>query len=293
VLIRHASAGGRKWELDPYEVAYLAGGSARAADVAIAELTHSGALRVDSRGRLSMADPAAAAASLASTRYGIVPARLPDGLRTVTTRLYLRKSPGIAAIGGRLRAAGLMMSGRRAATPPLVMVILAAALLVTGALRIHEGVTNHRPVGNLSALVFVTVVIALFFSVILSVLSRTTTLGRACLRDLRQARSSGAFASPAGAGPAYPGSAYPASGLASGLAAPLGGAMMFGVALAGFAAVEDPGLRSALFAGLPAASSGSSSGSSCGSSSSCGGGGSSCGGGGCGGGGCGGGGCGG
>ena len=57
--------------LDPYELAYLSGGADRAADVAIAEFTHSGALRVDSTGRLSRADLAAGAATLAAARHGI------------------------------------------------------------------------------------------------------------------------------------------------------------------------------------------------------------------------------
>ena len=84
-------------EIDPYEVAYLTGGAKRAAEVAIAEFTHSGALRVDSTGQVHKADPAAGAASLATTRYGIELGSVADLLTTAgaaTRSRGARASPG-------------------------------------------------------------------------------------------------------------------------------------------------------------------------------------------------------
>ena len=85
-------------EIDPYEVAYLTGGAKRAAEVAIAEFTHSGALRVDSTGQVHKADPAAGAASLATTRYGIELGSVADLVTTAGAREVLARCPGIARI---------------------------------------------------------------------------------------------------------------------------------------------------------------------------------------------------
>ena len=63
-------------ELSPYEVGYLSGGPRRAAEVIIAELAGTGALRVDSRGRLSEAG-----AGLRSGPFaGSVDRAWPDGM---------------------------------------------------------------------------------------------------------------------------------------------------------------------------------------------------------------------
>jgi uncharacterized protein (TIGR04222 family) len=111
-LIRFVPHQGLTRDLDAYEVGYLSGGPKRAAEVLIAELTDSGALRVDSKGRLSKADRAALVASPGVAGHGIDPKRIPDGLTTVALR-RMRSDPGIVSIGDRLRAAGLAVPARR------------------------------------------------------------------------------------------------------------------------------------------------------------------------------------
>src|SRR5579862_9521157 len=99
--------------IDPYELAYLSGGAERAADVAIAEFTQSGALRVDSMGQVHKAGPVVGTASLASAKYGIELGVVADRQTTAGARRALAGSRGIAAIRSGLRADGLIMSGGR------------------------------------------------------------------------------------------------------------------------------------------------------------------------------------
>ena len=285
-------------EIDPYEVAYLTGGAKRAAEVAIAEFTHSGALRVDSTGQVHKADPAAGAASLATTRYGIELGSVADLVTTAGAREVLARCPGIARIRGRLRADGLIMSGARVAIPRLAALVVTVALLVTGFLRLNEGQANHRPVGSLTNLLTWSVIIGIVALIIQWKLGPTNRRGKAALRNARQAQRAGQVPAPAsgfqpggfqsdglqpgGFGPGGFGpemrpmhGVFPVAG--AGMGAALFAPVLLGVALGGLTQVPDEGLRSALMAGLPSPSSGGS-GSSCGSSSSCGG--SSCGGGG-------------
>jgi hypothetical protein len=131
-----------------------------------------------------------------------------------------------------------------------------------------EGASNHRPVGLLVLFLIITGIFCLVSIFITPDL--TTRGGTRYLRQLKRSQKAG-FAAPV-TSPAYlPGAVFGAPTV-------LAEGALFGVALAGFAAVEDPTLRSALLAGMPT----SSGGSSCSS------GGGGCGGGGCGGGGCGG-----
>ena len=275
-------------EIDPYEVAYLTGGAKRAAEVAIAEFTHSGALRVDSTGQVHKADPAAGA-SLATTRYGIELGSVADLLTTAGARNTLAGCPGIARIRGRLRADGLIMSDARVAIPRLAAIAVTVALLVTGFLRLNEGQANHRPVGSLTNLLTWSVIIGIIALIIQWKLGPTNRRGKAALRNARQARRTGQVPAPAsglqpesfGPGGFGPEMTRPMHGVFpvsdAGIGAALFAPVLLGVALGGLTQVPDADLRSALMAGLPSPSSGGSS-SSCGSNSSCGG--SSCGGGG-------------
>ena len=147
------------------------------------------------------------------------------------------------------------------------------------ALRLAEGSHNHRPVNDLKSLVIVSAFVCLF-SLTASwrrLANLTTFRGARLVRRLRSAerrnQKEAARQRRRGAAVFSPGLAGNGFGLGAGIES----AALFGVALAGFAAVEDVSMRSALLAGLPS----SSGGSSCGGGGGCGGGG--CGGGGCGG----------
>ena len=233
-------------ELDAYEVGYLTEGAPRAAEVVIGELAVSGALRVDSAGRISRADPARLAAWSAACAHGIAAQAVPDGLRAQQVRRRLAKDPGVVAIGARLRAERLLVARSWITAAWVTALALGLALMIAGALRLAEGAHNHRPIENLVSLYFLTIV---FGGVSLVSLAR--------LRPLTTRTIAG--------------SSYLVN-LAPGLTAAGGEAALFSIALAGLVAVEDPTLRIALLTGLP--SSAGSGGGGCG-----GGGGGGCGGG--------------
>jgi uncharacterized protein (TIGR04222 family) len=287
LLVRFDSSADTDRQLNPYEIGCLAGGPARAAQVVIADFVASGAVRVDSSGRVTATGRAAfdrqsallsEAVTGAATRFHEL--SLPVGVLVHQFQSKIAQMPAIVAMKARLRAEGLMVSQARVLMVRIVSLTLWTALFVTGGLRLAEGSHNHRPIGDLQTLVGLSA-----FACLISLLANwsrltnlTTFRGARLLRQLRSAerRREKEAARPS------PGPVIFSGGLAgsgSGLGMGIESAALFGVALAGFAAVADESTRSALLAGLPS----SSGGSSCG-----GGGGGGCGGGGCGGGGCGG-----
>jgi uncharacterized protein (TIGR04222 family) len=277
LLVRFASGADTGRQLDPYEVGYLAGGPTRAAQVVIADFTASGAVRVDSTGRVSVADRAAFDRQSAFLGEGVTSAAtpfpelwLPAGVSVHQFQGKIAQLPALAAIRARLRAEGLLVSPARTAMVRIVLLALWAVLLVTGGLRLAEGAHNHRPIGDLEDLVVLSAFACLF-----TVVSNWSRLGNlATFRGARLLRR----LQWRGAADFSPGLA--GNGLEFGHG--IESAALLGVALAGFAAVTDQSMRSALLAGLPSSSGGGGGYS----------GGAGCGGGGCGGGG-GGGGCGG
>jgi uncharacterized protein (TIGR04222 family) len=256
-VIRRVPDRGMERQLDPYEIGYLARGPRRVAEMIVAGQVDSGALRVDSAGKLSKADRLARTGPHADALDRITPAGMPDGLRTSAICGKLRSDPAITEICRGLRADKFIVPRRRTAALRLVTVTLMAALLITGILRVIEGVNNHRPVGFLFALIFLGFFCDMFLLVLILALPSSSTAGSAYLKRLRESRESSRSL-------VAPGAAV--AGLA-------GEAVLLGVALEGFGGVPDEATRAALLAGMPSSSGGGGGG--------CGGG---CGGGGCGGG---------
>jgi uncharacterized protein (TIGR04222 family) len=253
--------------LDHYEVAFLAGGKQRVAEVIIAELVDRGALRVDSRGRITEADPSARTGPYAEAA-GLIP---PSGMMTSSLRGRICGYPGLKDLAPRLRFDGLLIpTGRLIAMRCLTGAML-VALLVTGIERMIEGHDNHRPITDLVGLIAVSILLGLWLVSSTFKPPMTTRFGRWYLRTLRK--------SPAAAGVPLSGVGVPGTQFPLQTVPALATAAVLGVALWGFTAVPDTGIRAALIAGLPS----SSGGTSCSGGGSCGGGG--CGGGGCGGGG--------
>jgi uncharacterized protein (TIGR04222 family) len=282
-------------ELSPHEVGYLSGGPRRAAEVIIAELAGTGALRVDSRGRITETGPGIRSGQFADSFSRVWPQGMrPGGERTARVRDQLSADPRVRGIGADLRARSLLISQARLSRLRMVTAAAIAVLLIAGIARIIEGAGNHRPVSYLIMLVIGAAVVGVGLLRAACGGNQPTSLGARYLISRPWSAPQGSVAASLGqpgipgftAIPAVPGLAGPAGGYGRDtpwgiLRSPApetaaGGAALFAVALAGFSAVEDPGLRSALIAGMPTS----------GGSSSCGG--SGCGGGGCGGGGCGG-----
>jgi uncharacterized protein (TIGR04222 family) len=246
---------------DPYDLAYLTGGPGGVGRTALATLVHRGVVKVDpAKQRFETAAPARSGLSAAELAvYEAARAGGPQPAR-VLGRVV---APAAERIHDRLAAAGLATTPGRAwaiRLLPAIPMLLAASLGVT---KISVGLSRHRSVGYLIAMVAMAVFIAFLFTVCGV---RTTAAGDRLAADAKRKQS--ALAATAKSAPAS--------------LAPADVAMAF--ALFGPLAFASGPIHDTQRFFQPAASNGGSScgsgGSSCSSSD---GGGSSCGGGGCGG----------
>jgi uncharacterized protein (TIGR04222 family) len=245
-------------DLTPYEVAYLSGGPRRVAELILAEQAATGALRVSSDGRVTVADYSALPGSLAGAlAYSSRVASA--GTSTHVARHRISADPGMSQIRDELRAQSMLMSAARTARVRSVAVLLMVALAGLGIARVIEGALNHRPVSDLVSLMVIGAIFGVFWLRFLGRGDVPSSLGAGYLRRLKAERH---------------GHVPPPPGWGSALAP----AALLGVALAGFSAVPDEALRGALIAGIPRTR-GDNNGS-CNGGGGCGGGG---GGGGCGG----------
>ena len=196
LLIRLVASADADRQLDPYEVGYLAGGPTRAAQVVIADFVASGAVRVDSSGRVTVADRAAFDRQSAFLTEGVTGAAtpfpellMPAGVSVHQLQSKIARLPAIAAIKARLRAEGLLVPRGRATMVRIVSLTLWAALFVTGGLRLAEGAHNHRPTNDLKGLVVLSAFVCLFsLAANWSRLTNLTTFrGAGLLRRLRSA----------------------------------------------------------------------------------------------------------
>jgi uncharacterized protein (TIGR04222 family) len=251
-------------ELDAYQAGYLAGGPRRAAEVIVAELTQTGALRVSSQGQISLVDPRRAAASPAVRVHGVRTDQIPFGDKTHGALKALARDDGVQEIGRELVAAGLVVRRQRQRLVLVIAAVLIAALHAAAIARFMEAAANHRPAGDLTGLFILSIVMSVFLVVRLLRQPWRTRRGGACLRRLQRAGRDG-ISLPTAAQAAFAGDGLPAAGQAA----------LLGVALLGFTALADTGLRGALLAGMPSPGSGGgySGGSSCGGGGGCGGGG--------------------
>jgi uncharacterized protein (TIGR04222 family) len=258
-------------ELDPYQVGCLAYGPRGVADVIIAESVLSGALRVDSAGRLSEVSPAAM-----SGPYAAAVAGLPNGLSTASARWRVKSDPGITDVVRGLQAKGLMISKPRIITLRLIAAAGIVAVLAIGIARMTVTAPDTHANGFIVLLFCLGFGIGLVpFGFLLTHPPRITRPGAAYLRQLRAAhKAGGVVKSRSNSGVAFGFPDYPP------VTAGTDRAALLDVALLGLSGIQDEKLRSALLAGLssPSRSSGSSS-SGCGTdgSGSHGGGGHGCG----------------
>ena len=170
--------------LDPYQAAYLNGGTSLVATVAISNLLRGEFVaNTARRGRsvrlAARAAPPAGAHPVEWAGYQVVAAN-PE--RAVgDARAALAREPAMAALAERLRQGGLVPSPeQRARYRAAVLWFVPVAAL--GVARVAAGSANGRPVGFLVALLVVTVVVAVALA---SQTPRVTELGRRTLGQLR------------------------------------------------------------------------------------------------------------
>lgn len=238
--------------LDPYEVAYLAGGANLATDTALATLVQRGVLAVDT-----------------AQRRIVVRSELPPSAHAFERAVYLNASQRGEAIdairtnssysteplAARLKAHGFVLSDEQARQVCLTSAGLMVVVTLFGAIKILVGLSRGRPVGFLFFLCLVSGLVALYFY---KSRPRRTRIGDRLLAHLKAEN----------AALEYTAKQKPSRLMGADLAMAIG---LFGI---GSLAIPDGPLRELRTALTPPPS--TSSGSSC-SSGSCGG--SSCGGG--------------
>ncbi|HET9483757.1 MAG TPA: TIGR04222 domain-containing membrane protein, partial [Xanthomonadales bacterium] len=141
--------------LDPYELAYLGGGTSRVADTAVAELLATGAARIDGRNVAVHHAPSGAHPIVAATARSV--ASDPQAKRLATSI-----EPQTVVLRQNLERRGLLLddAGRRRVR--LMSALLPAALVAFGAAKIAIGVSRDRPVAFLVVLTGLVGVFALF-----------------------------------------------------------------------------------------------------------------------------------
>jgi len=170
--------------LDPYEAAFLNGGSGLVATTAVTSLLRDGVLTSTSRRgrrvRLGVrAAPPAEAHPVEWATYQLVAAQ-PD--RTLAeVQAALGREPAVAAVRERLRLGGLAPTPEQRARYRAAGLWF-APLVVLGVARAAAGSANGRPVGFLVALLAVTVAVAVVAALRVP---DATALGRRTLGRLR------------------------------------------------------------------------------------------------------------
>jgi uncharacterized protein (TIGR04222 family) len=143
--------------LDPYEVAYLAGGQRLAINAALARLVHRGVFTVShSHTYLTFRAELPPGAHRLEQRLC---ADLPAGESPTVAQLHARAASYTARIRKRLKEQGLVVAdgpGRGARWLPLLLVLAVAAF---GLIKLGVGLGRHKPVGFLAVAVVATALI--------------------------------------------------------------------------------------------------------------------------------------
>ena len=147
-------AGRNQRVTDVDELALLAGGKPRFADAVVARLLASGALEMAGRDQFAVA-PGASGASAAERR--LLAMRSPIGWRELKAALETSTGP----LEQRLVQRGLVMDAGERARLRFWATLPFALLIAFGAIKMIIGAARDRPIGFLTALVVVTVVVAI------------------------------------------------------------------------------------------------------------------------------------
>ena len=148
-------------ELDPYQVACLAGGNALAAKAALASLCHRGILAPDaSRRYLSVQ-------ALVEQRAHPVEQAVFEVVRSRPRRAIragaMARLPEMLRLHARLQTLGLVLTNEQAALSRYLPGLILLAVSVFGGIKIAVGLSRHRPVGFLVVLCALSLVVAFAF----------------------------------------------------------------------------------------------------------------------------------
>lgn len=161
-LMISSSVGGPLPEsrLDPYEIAYLAGGANLATDTALAALVQRGLLAVDTAQRKIIAR-AGGPPSAHPFERAVYSSASPEGTAVDTIRRD--SSHNTEPLAARLKAHGLVLSDHQALQVGLLSAALMMIVTLFGAIKILVGFSRGRPVGFLFFLCLISGLVALAF----------------------------------------------------------------------------------------------------------------------------------
>lgn len=268
-------AGAISQPLTSNEVAYLAGGSARVAEAAVARLIGAGLLHPSRGGDVSAVGDAGGAGVADAVDRTVLTDVTRFGRRSIRVLVdRTRRSDAVRAVGVGLADKGLLVEESSARGRAWIGVLPILALFAAGVVRWANGLSEDRPVGWLSVLLVLTMVVAwVAWSRLRKPAGRATRRGTEALRgaardgaDPVALRGFGAYPDPAVRGVLVP------AGSPRGRRGPLGGRA------AGAGAGYGAGYGVYTATSCASTSSCGSSASSCSSSSSSCGGGGGCGG---------------
>ena len=165
-------------QLDPYEVAYLAGGPRLAVNTAIAGLYHGGAIRLEGTPPklVSVGDPGRSRPGLEREVHRYVAGSSSRSVQEV------HRAGGAATAARRPLELGLALSGVERFQVGLLSVLPLLFLAALGVAKMFVGVSRDRPVVFLGFFLFATLVAIVMF---LSKTPRRTLSGDAAIRGLR------------------------------------------------------------------------------------------------------------
>jgi uncharacterized protein (TIGR04222 family) len=163
--------------LGPLEIAYLAGGTVRAADTLIVWLLQVGAAGIDEKGRKITIETSEAA--LPADMSMITPWF--DGECT-REEIRWRASDILQRLRTRLAAGGLVATSERIARFRWIAACALGAVIVFGLMKLQVGIGRGRPVGILVAFLIATVPVGILG---MAGLGHPTLAGQAALRESR------------------------------------------------------------------------------------------------------------
>ncbi|WP_406693393.1 TIGR04222 domain-containing membrane protein [Singulisphaera sp. Ch08] len=150
-------------DLDPYDVAYLAGGELSAVDATIASLVHRDLVKVNPAGRTIDAVGSLSDDLLHPLEQAVAPntGASEFGRKIATARQAAK--PALEAIRLRLTSLGLLMDNEAVWGAQLLRTIPILAVLLLGLAKIQVGISRDKPVSFLVALCLATTLIEIGF----------------------------------------------------------------------------------------------------------------------------------
>jgi uncharacterized protein (TIGR04222 family) len=175
-----AAVPGREPKLDPFEMAYLSGGAARAVQAAVVSMVQRGCVRFRSDRDITAAQAPSRRPS--PLELGVYTAAATDGEGTMS-HVRRRCEAAAAQIEDRLMTEGLLLPPGTRGLMTLATIAMPLCVMILGVAKVCVGLSRGRPVSILVALLIASLVVIVMMASNLD--SRRTTAGAALVRRQR------------------------------------------------------------------------------------------------------------